>query len=105
MGTTRWNVLVKVSLRAARSGILAGVCFALARVGGETAPLLVTARALAPVSADPMQSAVTLNVAALDLVGSSDPSSQHLAWASTVVLMVGVVATAVAGRLLARRSA
>ena len=104
MGATRWQVLLSVSLRAARSAIVAGVLFALARVGGETAPLLVTSRALEPVSSDAMQSSVTLNVAALDLAVRADPQGQHLAWASALVLMLGVVAAAVAGRLLARRA-
>ena len=43
LGTPKWKVAYKVTLRAAKSGVITGILLALARVSGETAPLLFTA--------------------------------------------------------------
>src|SRR3981081_3212327 len=55
LGTPRWKTIVRIVLPTARAGILTGVVLSLARPGGETAPLLLTALGNQFLSADLLQ--------------------------------------------------
>ncbi|HEX2191186.1 MAG TPA: phosphate ABC transporter permease PstA [Longimicrobiaceae bacterium] len=102
LGFTRWRTTLGIVLPAARSGILTGILVALARVAGETAPLLFTA------FVNPYWSwSLTEQIAALPvqifLYATSPFEEWHrLAWAAALVLIGLVLAVSLAARFLIR---
>ena len=104
LGVTRWRTTWNVILPAAIGGILTGVVIAVARVAGETAPLLFTSSIAAnQVSLDIHGALPTLPVTIYENSESPDPSAQAAGWAAAVVLIgfvlvLNVVAKLVAGR-------
>lgn len=102
LGFTRWRTTLGIVLPAARSGILTGVLVSLARIAGETAPLLFTA------FVNPYWSwSLTEQIAALPvqifLYATSPFEEWHrLAWAAALVLIGLVLAVSLAARFLIR---
>jgi phosphate transport system permease protein len=102
LGFTRWRTTLGIVLPAARSGILTGILVSLARIAGETAPLLFTA------FVNPYWSwSLTEQIAALPvqifLYATSPFEEWHrLAWAAALVLIGLVLAVSLAARFLIR---
>ncbi|HEV2131760.1 MAG TPA: phosphate ABC transporter permease PstA [Longimicrobiaceae bacterium] len=102
LGFTRWRTTLGIVLPAARSGILTGILVALARIAGETAPLLFTAfgnpywewRPSQPVSALPLQ--------IFQYAISPYEEWHRLAWAASLVLIALVLTVNIAARFLIR---
>ncbi|HET7273655.1 MAG TPA: phosphate ABC transporter permease PstA [Longimicrobiaceae bacterium] len=102
LGFTRWRTTIGIVLPAARSGIMTGVLVALARIAGETAPLLFTAfgnpfwqwSLNAPISALPLQ--------IFHYAISPYEEWHDLAWAGSLVLIAFVLAVSLAARFLIR---
>jgi phosphate transport system permease protein len=102
LGTPKWRVVLTITLKAARAGVVTGVLLALARIAGETAPLLHTALSSpyfswnlgAPMSSLP----VTIFKFAMDL----DPNLRRLAWAGVFLIAMGVLALNILTRVLFR---
>lgn len=102
LGFTRWRTTVGIILPAARSGILTGVLVALARIAGETAPLLFTAlgnpfwawRLDEPIAALPVQ--------IFQYAISPYEEWHRLAWAGSLLLIALVLGVSLAARLLIR---
>jgi len=104
LGLRRWRVTWSVVLPAARGGILTGVLLAVARVTGETAPLLLTAFGNDAINASPSdgpQSALPLFV--FQQASSSQATAVDRAWAGALTLVAVVLVLTVAARLLASR--
>lgn len=102
LGAPRWRMIVSVAYRAAAGGIVTGTLLALARISGETAPLLFTAlnnQFLSPMST-PMAS---LPVAIFQFAMSPYKNWQELAWAGALLISAAVLTFNIAARVITRR--
>jgi phosphate transport system permease protein len=105
LGVPRWRTIVSVVLPTASSGITTGVMLAVARVTGETAPLLLTAFGFDAIKTDPFngpQSAIPLFV--FDQAQRPSDAALARAWAGALTLIVLVLVLYAAARLLTRRN-
>jgi phosphate transport system permease protein len=102
LGTPKWKVIGAVTLKAARSGVLTGVLLALARVSGETAPLLFTALSNQFWNADLSQPLASLPVTIFKFAMSPYENWQQLAWGAVFLITLGVLALNIAARVLLR---
>jgi len=104
LGVTRWRTTLSIVLPTAIGGILTGVVIAVARVAGETAPLLFTSSIAAnQISTDVTNALPTLPVSIFVFSESPDPGEQAAGWAAALVLIafvlvLNIVAKVVAGR-------
>jgi phosphate transport system permease protein len=104
LGVTKWRTTWNVILPAAIGGILTGVVIAVARVAGETAPLLFTSSIAAnQVSLDIHSALPTLPVTIYENSESPDPSAQAAGWAAAVVLIGFVLVLNVLAKFFAGR--
>jgi phosphate transport system permease protein len=104
LGVNKWRTTWNVVLPAAIGGILTGVVIAVARVAGETAPLLFTTSIAASViSADVSQALPTLPVTIFVFSESPDPGEQAAAWAAALVLIAFVLVMNILAKLFAGR--
>jgi len=104
LGVPQWKVIVQVLYRSALPGIVTGVLLALARISGETAPLLFTAFGNGYLSFD-----VTAEMSAVPLVmfrfaGAGFENWEHIAWAGALVLTLFVLAVSLLARTLLLRN-
>ena len=102
LGTPKWKVILAITLRAARAGVVTGVLLAVARIAGETAPLLFTALSNQFWSADPMQPMASLPVTIFKFAMSPYENWQKLAWAGVFLITVAVLALNILARVLTR---
>jgi phosphate transport system permease protein len=104
LGVTRWRTTWNVILPAAMGGILTGVVIAVARIAGETAPLLFTTSIAAnAISFNIHQALPTLPVTILSDSESPDPGEQAAAWAAALVLIAFVLVMNVLAKFFAGR--
>jgi phosphate transport system permease protein len=102
LGTPKWKVILTITLKAARAGVLTGVLLALARIAGETAPLLFTALSnqfWSPNLGGPMAS---LPVTIFKFAMSPYENWQKLAWAGVFLITLGVLALNILARVFFR---
>lgn len=105
LGISQWRVVFSIVLPAASSGIVTGVMLAVARVTGETAPLLLTAFGFDAIQNSPVegpQSGLPLYV--FSQAGSAFEVAVDRAWAGALTLIFIVVGLTVVARLLSRRN-
>jgi len=102
LGTPKWKVISKITLKAARAGVVTGVLLALARVSGETAPLLFTALSNQFWSWDLGQPMASLPVTIFKFAMSPYENWQKLAWAGVFLITMGVLALNIAARVMFR---
>lgn len=91
LGIPRWRVTVLIVYRAARGGIITAVLLALARVAGETAPLLFTALNNEFFNANPLQPMASLPVTIFRFAMSPYQNWQHLAWAGALLITIVIL--------------
>jgi phosphate transport system permease protein len=103
LGAPQWRVATGVVLPAAASGIATGAMLAVARVSGETAPLLFTALNYRFFSRDIFQPIASLTVQIYNYAISPYDEWHSLAWAATLVLMTLILVINVGVRLLTRK--
>jgi phosphate transport system permease protein len=104
LGVTRWRTTWSIILPTAIGGILTGVVIAVARVAGETAPLLFTSSVAAnAVSLDVHSALPTLPVTIYVNSESPDPGEQAAGWAAAVVLIAFVLVMNVLAKIFAGR--
>ena len=103
LGATRARAVFTVVLPAALPGIMTGVLLALARVAGETAPLLFTALNNAYFTTDPRQPISTLTVQVYTYATSPYPDWHRQAWAGALVLVTMVLTCSVLARVATAR--
>ena len=104
LGVTKWRTTWSIVLPSAISGILTGVVIAVARVAGETAPLLFTSSIAAnAISTDVFHALPTLPVAIFAFSESADPADQARAWAAALVLILFVLVMNVLAKMFAGR--
>ncbi len=105
LGTPKWKVIVSITLRAARAGVVTGLLLAVARISGETAPLLFTAlnnQFWTSSLGEPMAS---LPVTIFKFAMSPYENWQQLAWAGVFLITVAVLGLNILARVLTRNKA
>ena len=99
LGAPKWRVISAVTLRAARAGVVTGVLLAVARIAGETAPLLFTALSNQFWSVDLSSPMANLPVTIFKFAMSPFADWQKLAWAGVFLITMGVLVINVAARI------
>ncbi len=105
LGAPQWKIISFVTLRAARAGIVTGVLLAVARIGGETAPLLFTALNNQFWSNSMDKPMANLPVVIFQFAMSPYDDWHHLAWAGALLITFSVLALNIVTRVLFRQSA
>lgn len=100
LGAPRSNVIMKVTWRAARAGIITGGLLAIARISGETAPLLFTALGNNNWSTELTQPIAALPLTIFNFANSPYESQHALAWAGALIITVAVLSLSIIARLL-----
>ena len=103
LGAPRWKVVTLIAFRAARSGILTGVLLAVARVSGETAPLLFTALNNQFWSANMNAPIANLPVVIFQFAMSPYADWVKLAWAGSLLITLSVLVLNVVARIVFRQ--
>jgi len=103
LGAHKWQVIVRVTLRASQAGILTGILLAVARIAGETAPLLFTALSNQFWSMDLNKPMANLPVTIFKFAMSPFTDWQQLAWAGVFLITIGVLAINIVARTLFRQ--
>lgn len=103
LGCPQWRVIVFVSYRAARSGIMTGILLAVARIAGETAPLLFTALNNQFMSLNMNAPIANLPVVIFQYAASPFEDWNRLAWAGATLITLLVLAINIAARSLFRK--
>ena len=104
LGVPRWRTTLSIVLPQTVGGIITGTVLAVARVAGETAPLLFTSSIVGTqVSWSPHHALQSIPVAIYELSESADPADHARAWAAATVLLVFILCTSLAARWLATR--
>ena len=104
LGVPQWKVIVQVLYRSAMAGIVTGILLALARISGETAPLLFTAFGNQYWNSNVFQPMASVPVVMNQFAGSPYESWQVLAWAGALVLTVFVLLVSLSARGLLLRN-
>jgi len=102
LGTPKWKVISSITLRSARAGVVTGVLLAVARISGETAPLLFTAlnnQFWTSNLNDPMAS---LPVTIFKFAMSPYENWQQLAWAGVLLITITVLGLNILARVVTR---
>ncbi len=103
LGMPKWRVISQITLKSARAGVITGVLLAVARISGETAPLLFTALSNQFWTSDLGQPMASLPVTIFKFAMSPYENWQQLAWAGVFLITVGVLALNIAARTLFRQ--
>ena len=102
LGAPKWKVILSITMKAARAGVITGILLAVARISGETAPLLFTALSNQFWSTnlgDPMAS---LPVTIFKFAMSPYENWQKLAWAGVFIITLAVLGLNILARVLTR---
>ncbi len=102
LGAPKWKVILAITLRAARAGVITGVLLAVARIAGETAPLLFTALSNQFWSADMGSPMASLPVVIFQFAMSPYENWQHLAWAGVFLITLAVLGLNILARVMTR---
>jgi phosphate transport system permease protein len=104
LGTPKWKMVLCITVRASYAGILTGVLLSVARITGETAPLLFTALSNQFWNTDMMKPMANLPVIIYNFALSPFTEWQQLAWAGVFLITMGVLALNVIARALLKSS-
>ena len=102
LGAPRWKVSTKVTLRAAKSGVITGLLLAVARISGETAPLLFTALNNQFYSTDMGAPMANLPVVIYQFAMSPYDNWINLAWGGALLITLAVLVFNILARVLFR---
>jgi phosphate transport system permease protein len=102
LGTPKWKVVWSVTLKAGRAGVITGILLALARIAGETAPLLFTALNNQFFTANLGQPMASLPVTIFKFAMSPYENWRDLAWAGVFIITLAVLALNILARVLFR---
>jgi phosphate transport system permease protein len=100
LGTPKWKVIMSVTLKSARAGVMTGILLALARISGETAPLLFTALSNQFWTSNLGEPMASLPVTIFKFAMSPYENWQKLAWAGVLLITMGVLALNILARIL-----
>jgi phosphate transport system permease protein len=102
LGAPKWKMIVLICYRAAKDGIVTGVLLAVARIAGETAPLLFTSLGNLNWSISLSQPMASLPVTIYQYAGSAFEDWVQLAWVGALLITIGVLATNILARFALR---
>jgi phosphate transport system permease protein len=102
LGTPKWKVIVGITLKAASSGVVTGILLAVARISGETAPLLFTALNNQFWNSSLSGPMASLPVTIFKFAMSPYQNWQELAWAGVFLITIAVLGLNILARLLTR---
>jgi phosphate transport system permease protein len=105
LGISRWRTVIKVMLSSAKAGIVTGALLAIARISGETAPLLLTAFYSNYWSFSPTEPVASLPLTIFRNYNSPSEVLLEQAWGAAIVLIMIVLSLNVSVRLFMRRNA
>ena len=105
MGAYHWRTITSVIYPAARSGIVTGLLLAVARISGETAPLLFTALNNQFWSSNIAAPIANLPVVIFQFALSPYPNWQQLAWSGALLITVSILILSIAARIVVSRGA
>jgi phosphate transport system permease protein len=103
LGTPKWKVISSITLKAARAGVLTGMLLAVARIAGETAPLLFTALSNQFWTINLTEPMASLPVTIYKFALSPYENWRDLAWAGVFLITLGVLALNILARVLFRK--
>jgi len=103
LGAPKRAVIMWVTLRAAKAGVVTGLLLAVARIAGETAPLLFTALSNQFWSLDLSSPMASLPKVIFDFAMNPDPFLQKLAWAGVLLITFGVLILNIVARVFFRQ--
>ena len=103
LGTPKWKVITRITLKAARAGVVTGILLAVARIAGETAPLLFTALNNQFWNSDMSQPMASLPVTIFKFAMSPYENWQQLAWAGVFIITMTVLGLNILARVLTRK--
>lgn len=103
LGAPKWKVIMLVTLKAARAGVITGILLAVARIAGETAPLLFTALSNQFWTMDLSQPMANLPVTIFKFALSPFENWQKMAWAGVFIITMGVLALNIVARVMFRK--
>jgi phosphate transport system permease protein len=106
LGLRRWRIVLRVVLPTAMGGLITGAVLGVARVAGETAPLLFTTSVFSNLSitTDPSQALANIPTTIFSLSESPTPSDHAKAWAAALVLIAFVLIVSLVARTFNERS-
>jgi phosphate transport system permease protein len=102
LGAPKWKVITSITLRAARAGVVTGVLLAVARISGETAPLLFTALNNQFFTSSLSEPMASLPVTIFKFAMSPYENWQQLAWAGVFIITLAVLGLNILARVLTR---
>ncbi len=103
LGTPKWKVISGITLRAARAGVVTGILLAVARIAGETAPLLFTALNNQFWTSSLSEPMASLPVTIFKFAMSPYENWQSLAWAGVFLITLAVLGLNILARVLTRQ--
>jgi len=102
LGAPKWKVILSITLRAASSGVVTGILLAVARIAGETAPLLFTALSNQFWTSSLSEPMASLPVTIFKFAMSPYENWQKLAWAGVFIITIAVLGLNILARILTR---
>ena len=102
LGAPKWKVILSITMRSARAGVVTGILLAVARIAGETAPLLFTALSNQFWTSNLGEPMASLPVTIFKFAMSPYENWQQLAWAGVFLITLAVLALNVLARVLTR---
>ncbi|MGC4061308.1 MAG: phosphate ABC transporter permease PstA [Aquabacterium sp.] len=103
LGTPKWRVILTITLKSAQAGVMTGILLAVARISGETAPLLFTATSNQFWSTDLGHPMANLPVVISRFAMSPYDNWQKLAWAGVFLITIGVLGLNILARTMFRK--
>ncbi len=102
LGAPKWKVIISISMTAARAGIITGILLAVARIAGETAPLLFTALSNQFWTSSLGEPMASLPVTIFKFAMSPYENWQKLAWAGVFIITIAVLGLNILARVVTR---
>ncbi len=102
LGTPKWKVISTVTLKSASAGVVTGILLAVARIAGETAPLLYTALSNQFFNSNLAKPMASVPVVIFNFANSAYPNLQRIAWAGVFLITLGVLGLNIAARVFFR---
>ena len=102
LGAPKWKVILSITLKAARAGVVTGVMLAVARIAGETAPLLFTALSNQFWTSSLSEPMASLPVTIFKFAMSPYENWQNLAWAGVFLITMTVLGLNILARIITR---
>jgi phosphate transport system permease protein len=103
LGAPKWKVILSITMRSARAGVVTGILLAVARIAGETAPLLFTALSNQFWTSSLGEPMASLPVTIFKFAMSPYENWQQLAWSGVFLITVAVLLLNILARILTRQ--